>query len=302
MSGVGALQPSVVYQRYARNTWLYLRLAMVGVVLTLGAAVVIEHVKVGSGCFQPSISAYYYTPVRGVFIGALATLGVCLICLRGSTGLEDLLLNVAGMLAPIVAFVPTSGYIRSCTSAPRHMAHMSTAQLSANVANNVVALLIVAGMALLIVGCVLVLRDATWLARVGGLIGAVLWVSTLVVFLAARHAFVHNAHGVAAMLFVACVVAAAVDNAFDTKKGRPLTVLYIALAVAMAGPALIIWVIGLAANWHHWQIVAETVVLVFFVVFWLTQTVELREHGIRRRSEGKRQLPPSKRMFGSPRI
>ena len=62
-----------------------------------------------TGCFQTSISAYYYTPVHGVFIGALVAVGTCLICLRGNTDAEDILLNLAGMFAPVVALVPTPG-------------------------------------------------------------------------------------------------------------------------------------------------------------------------------------------------
>src|SRR5205085_6408417 len=54
-----------------------------------------------------SISAYYYTPVRGMFAGALLAIGACLVCIRGSTTVEDILLNVAGMLAPVVALIPT---------------------------------------------------------------------------------------------------------------------------------------------------------------------------------------------------
>lgn len=54
-----------------------------------------------------SINAYYYTPVRGMFAGALLGIGVCLVCIRGSTTVEDVLLNAAGMLAPVVALIPT---------------------------------------------------------------------------------------------------------------------------------------------------------------------------------------------------
>jgi hypothetical protein len=275
---------------YARNTWRYLRLAMVAVVLALGASVVIERVKVSPGCFQTSISAYYYTPVRGVFVGALVALGVCLICLRGSTDIEDQLLNVAGMLAPLVAFVPTPAYTASCTSA-----RVPIESVGANVANNIVALLIVSGVALLIVGGVLVFGKATLPARIGGAVGGFLWVITLVVFVAFRDTFLEDAHDVAAVLMFLCIVGAAVENAVDTNR-RSLRWLYIALAAAMGGALGIITVVGLTTGWRYWTILVETVVLVLFMAFWLIQTWDLWGEGIRPRSgEGIAPLSAGKR-------
>ena len=90
---------------YAVRTWHYLRLALVALVLGLVAAVLYEHAQVH--CFQTSISAYWYTPARGYFVAMLLGMSVCLVCLRGSTEAEDILLNFAGMFAPVVAFAPT---------------------------------------------------------------------------------------------------------------------------------------------------------------------------------------------------
>jgi dipeptide/tripeptide permease len=273
-------------REYARRTWRYLRLAMVAVLIGLLSSVVIERLKVKPGCFQTSISAYYYTPVRGVFVAALVTLGVCLICLRGSTDVEDLLLNVAGMLAPVVAFVPTPDYVRSCTSVP-----VPIEQAGANVANNVVALLIISGVALLIIGGVLVFTQTTLPARIGGAIGVLLWTTTLVVFLAARDVFVDNAHNVAATALFVCIVGAAFDNAVDTLR-RPLHVLYMGLAVAMLAALGIIALIGNVTGWEYWTILLEVVVLALFVLFWLVQTADLWGDGIRPRSKGRRRPAP----------
>ena len=55
---------------YAVKTYRYLRLAIVVVVAALMAAVLIERLH-AAGCWQGSISAYYYTPVHSMFIGAL---------------------------------------------------------------------------------------------------------------------------------------------------------------------------------------------------------------------------------------
>ena len=267
---------------------------MVAVVLGLSASVAVELLKVSPGCFQTSISAYYYTPVRAVFVGALLALGVCLICLRGSTDIEDLLLTVAGMMALVVAVVPTSQYKASCTSVSAPIENAS-----ANVANNVVALLIVAGIALIVAGGVLVFTASTLPARIGGTVGVVLWATALIVFLSARDGFVDHAHDVAAVLMFLCIVGAAVENAFDTRRVS-LRPLYIGLAATMVAALVIIRVVGWVTKWQYWTILLEVVVLALFVVLWLVQTADLWRWGIRPRSHGRRQRSLTRRALWSP--
>jgi hypothetical protein len=91
----------------ALRTYLALRLAMVAVIAALFGSLIKEMSRVDPVCVQGSISAYYYTPVRAVFVGTLLIMAVCLIALWGKGWVEDGALNLAGMLAPIVAFVPT---------------------------------------------------------------------------------------------------------------------------------------------------------------------------------------------------
>ena len=80
---------------------------MAGVVVALFAAIIADYFQGPGQCWQGSISTYYYTPVHGFLIGALVTMGVCLYCLKGNIAVEDVLLNLAGMFAPVVALVPT---------------------------------------------------------------------------------------------------------------------------------------------------------------------------------------------------
>jgi hypothetical protein len=79
---------------------------MVVVVVLLAAAILIDSVP--TDCWQGSISAYYYTAARNVFVAALCCLGILMIVYKGSTDSEDVLLNLAGTLAFFVAFVPSS--------------------------------------------------------------------------------------------------------------------------------------------------------------------------------------------------
>jgi hypothetical protein len=110
---------------------------MIALVIDLAAAVVYEIVRGDADCVQTSISAYYYTHAQAVFVGALVAIGTCLICLRGSTDHEDVLLNVAGMLAPVVAIVPTpeAGDCASLPGVPEDS--------TPNIENNITALLVI---------------------------------------------------------------------------------------------------------------------------------------------------------------
>ena len=68
---------------YAVRSYRYLRMAIVVVLLALICSVALE--RAHASRWEESISAYYYTPVHSLFVGALVALGVCLIAIRGST-------------------------------------------------------------------------------------------------------------------------------------------------------------------------------------------------------------------------
>lgn len=91
---------------YARKSYRYLRIAIVAMVLALLVSVFFEYLAASS--LLNAISAYYYTPVNPLFVGALVMIGICLIAIRGATVFEEVVLNLAGMLAPVVALVPTA--------------------------------------------------------------------------------------------------------------------------------------------------------------------------------------------------
>jgi len=88
------------------KTYRYLRVGMIGAVVLLGISLVIEVMR--TDCWQTSISAYYYTPVRPILVGSLIAVGALLIIYKGRGLLEDAFLNLAGMLITVVAVVPTS--------------------------------------------------------------------------------------------------------------------------------------------------------------------------------------------------
>ena len=89
----------------ALRTYRFLRLTVIGVIALLAISILIE-VERTDWCLKGSISAYFYSPVRSVFVGTLCAIGLVLIALWGKTAIEDSLFNLAGLLAPVVAFVP----------------------------------------------------------------------------------------------------------------------------------------------------------------------------------------------------
>ena len=125
-------------------TYRYLRISMVGAVVLLAASVAFERWQVD--CWQTSVSAYYYTPVRAIFVGMLMAIGMCLIVIKGSTQWEDAALNAAGMLAPIVAVVPTSDVGTCWSQTPIPLPVKDDGELAdwvvANIDNNVTALIV----------------------------------------------------------------------------------------------------------------------------------------------------------------
>lgn len=90
------------------QTYLRLRLTLACIALALPAVLFVGNRLYGEAVVEPSISAYYYTPMQAVFVGALIIVGLILIIYEGSSPLEDGLLNAAGVFVWIVALVPTA--------------------------------------------------------------------------------------------------------------------------------------------------------------------------------------------------
>ncbi len=71
-------------------------------VLAIGYAV-----SEGHSTLLGSISTYYYTDMRNVFVGSMCAIGVFLLCYRYDV-LDDILSSIAGALAILVALFPTA--------------------------------------------------------------------------------------------------------------------------------------------------------------------------------------------------
>jgi len=263
---------------YALTTYRYLRVTVVGLVFLLGTAVIIQLVR-ESGNPRPSISDYYYSPARAVFVSTLVAVGVCMIVLKGRSW-EDTFLNLAGGLAPVVAFVPTEA--QGTCEGGRGV----SAATAANISNNVLALLI-AGLGGLLAAAYLARKPGTSLAlrrpAGGGLaLATLLWAAAAGWFTFGRSSFECGAHNVAAITMFAFIVAVVAWNAWGAA-GRSVTAAprtsYGALAITMLVTAGVLGV-ATAAGLPSGIFWLESSLIVLFAVFWVIQTPQ-RWDGLR---------------------
>ena len=260
-------------QAYAIKTWRYLRVAMVGLVVGLAASIAIELEKNGF-CVQTSISAYYYTPVRAFFVATLVGIGTALFCLKGSTEREDIVLNLAGMFAPFVAFVPTTDP-NKCSSVG------IPSGLGANIDNNVAALL---GVGLLAALGLAVFRGTRLFHRpavIGYAVAAAVWLILIGWFFIWRSHFDDHAHLWTAIAFFVCIFVVVWINAFGHKRPvRSWRNPYTLIGTLMAGAAIVIFVAD-RLGWSHSLFAIEVAFIVLFIAFWVIQTDELWYDGLR---------------------
>ena len=275
------------------KTYLYLRVGLVALALFLGASLVIE-MAFGDTEWLGSISAYYYTPVRSVFVGTLTAMGVCLIAIKGrDRPREDLMLNLAGMCAPVVALVPTPLEDASCGGATRCVPEAFVP----GVVNNVQALLVV-GVVGVLFAARTVRRDTNERGDLlaigvsaGGLVAFALW------FAFGRDSFLDYAHYGTAVPMFGLIVAVALVNAAKVDEfvaaGGTLAVghaetyqkAYRAIAYfmgAVIGGALVLFVVKAVTGsepFAHWVFVVEALLLTAFTAFWILQTLQYAEDG-----------------------
>lgn len=295
----------------ARRTYRYLRLGMAGVLVALAVSVGLEVTRSG-GCWQRSISAYYYTPTRPVLVGTLLVLGFAMVVLVGRTPVEEVALDLAGLFAPVVALVPTTD-LNTCSldaslTGPSGASAVgaATGAVADTVLNNMATYLVVVPAALIALQVLPALlgrlrdddaADPTW-ARTRRASYAVGWVFTGAYLLwwqwAGDDAFRRWAHPVSAVLLFVCIVVVTAATAYDRTAVRagperaavfvrrlgPRVVRSLASGYGLLTVAMVLAFVGcglvhLLTGWAHWVLVVEVSLVTLFAVFWLAQTIEL---------------------------
>ena len=281
----------------AVRTYRYLRLSLVGLVLLLLVSVWIE--RLGGSALNRrlgSISAYYYTPARSVFVGALVAIGISLVAIVGRRGFEDTALNIAGMLAPVVAFVPTPRGAGGAPCDPDGRCSVPP-EFVLSVVNNIKSL-IGLGVAGLAVGAYVVLtrRQSSTATKVGLGLAAGLLVAFIAWFGLARDSFLDFAHFGAAVPLFALVTGVAYYNARnararrnsadDATRARTYATVYGVVAGVMAvtfAIAIVLAVmdqVGGGGTPDEWVLWVEVVLLLSFATFWVTQTFDFWTDGL----------------------
>lgn len=258
-------------------TYRYLRAGMVALLFMLVFTVAYQ-VVVAGGCVLGSISAYYFTPARAIFIGALCGLGALLVVHKARSHEEDVLLDFSGVMAIVVAIVPTVPD-QGCAGS----ASLPAADVAAAVRNNIWTLVVVLAAAMVTRAVIRkrtgqMGRPSTGGTLVSWICGLIL-AAELVFFLVKRDSFIALSHGIAAVTMVGGVIAVMVFNALNQpgdERGQRFRKTYYAIAVALgvslaAAVGLHLWLPGFG----HFVLVAELVVIALFIAFWIAQTIEL---------------------------
>ena len=283
------------------ETYRTLRLGMAAGGLLLGLALIVFIARPDVPV-PTSVSATYYTPIQNIFVGALISVGLALVAVKGRPGWENGLLDAAGVLIPLVALVPTPIQDASCVPAGTDCVPSS---LSLAVELTVTAYW---ALGLVALGYLWIRR---W--RAGGSANpwgghtkaglaplTALWLLLAVTFFGARPSFLQFAHYASAISFFVILVVVVWINARRSDTDDPVINKpaswyrrwYLGIAVAM----VVLVVAGVASflitGSQNFVLTAvpstpfpvifwvEVFLLGLFIVYWALQTVELWNHTV----------------------
>lgn len=287
-------------------TYRSLRVGIVCAGALLLTSVTLEVIRIGA--VPASISALFYSPVRTVFVGVLIAVGLALVAVQGRVRWENSLLDAAGVLVPLVAFVPTPLF--AGTGAPSEDSPLwrvgadcagadscVPADLHVGVGNNVAAygLLGALTLALLWLHRLRARRSRSGPSPIPSLrsvtIATLIWVALGGWFVLGRESFIAFGHNVSAISFFALLIVVVVINARNATDGPAAlsmgrdgfrrTYLFIAwaMAVSVVGGVATFLITGEQSGFAliFWL---EVVLLVLFIGFWVVQTIEHWDHDV----------------------
>lgn len=108
-------------QDHMAGTYFGLRWGMVAIAIAFPILVAIGGVFLFHTGLLGSLSEYYYTGMRDVFVGLLVAIGACLYLYKGFSMSENVALNLAGIFVVCIAMFPTeAGCGDNCTPITLH--------------------------------------------------------------------------------------------------------------------------------------------------------------------------------------
>lgn len=269
-----------------QRTHRYLRLALVLLVVTLLAAVAAEVIRTGE--VLPSISHYFYTPARNVFVACLVAVSLALLALSGRD-LETSLLDAAAIFAPLIALVPTGFDDDPDAMAPQCPpdAECLPAVYLPDVHNGVI---VYAVAVTLVVATALTVRALQRQRLRGTLVTGALALAVAALLLALAFApgisdgFPFNpalplsVHFAVTGAFFLAFAAVPVVHALPRRSASASPVALWQRAIYIAVPLMIVLdlvlMLSLMTLWPHVVFWGELTALLLFALFWLTQTIQ----------------------------
>lgn len=263
-------------------TYRYLRLAIILLTLLLGLSVTLQIIS--DGGVLPSVSAYYYTPARDVFVASLCGLGTCLIIHRGRSDLEDVLLNASGYLAFFVTFVPTAP-ISEESQSNVGVEVILAPDFSDAIVQNTWAVLIVGLIGIVLEVAIVPQRErhlGSRGAKIALAVSALLYLAVVVFFLAWREAFFAYAHGLAAIVLFVGIGGVVGINAVGLGRAKAaqgkqrrsqfLNIYTVGFGIMIVTLAIVLGPVR--TGLEQWLFVLEALLILQFLAYWVVQTVE----------------------------
>jgi hypothetical protein len=283
------------------KTYRYLRLALVAAAVWLLISVV--ETSISTQCVQTSLSAFYYTTSHSVFIASLCAIGVILIAYQGTVLAEEVVLDVTGVMAIIVALVPVTPSPAN-TGDTAHACGLSLptdADATVGSVNNISSLLVTGAVIVLtywvvrrktganhtsraahegVLPASLAARLAKSILGAGQVVAsavAVLYlVAGVVWFIAAPDQFKVNGHRLAALgLFAGIVLVAIFYASYAALDGKSEATIYAAIAILLMVTLIVLIALILGTEDGHAVLWFETAFLLEFGALWLVQTRDL---------------------------
>lgn len=262
------------------RTYRYLRMGIGGTVVLIFVSIAVSMAQVG---VLSSVSAYYYTPARTVFVGALIAASLGLLAISG-TGVARILLDAAGLLAPLIALVPTPlapGSIPGLTIDCEPGGTCVPSAYHPDVANGIITYLVVS--VVIVIASFFIFRGRTQGFRVvrGSLLGATgLLLVVALMWAFARDTLLQYGHVTAAIVFFLAIGSCAVAKAFEHYQGARPTRTYQRLYWIISAGFLLDAVIAIAVIYGGWLeafaippvLVCELLALALFLLYWILQS------------------------------
>jgi len=93
--------------QYLVRSYLFLRKSLGYIGIALPFVLIIGKILLESPGISDSISSYYYSVMRNVFVGILCAIGIFLICYQYDH-LDNIVSNIAGICVISVSLLPTT--------------------------------------------------------------------------------------------------------------------------------------------------------------------------------------------------